>query len=160
MGRFGPKRMAVSATIEAELVSDADRDGAHRLVVGAVVANEGCVLLLKRRRDDFMGGIYELPSGRVEAGETLSQALRREVEEETGLEIKEIKGFVNSFDYESSSGALTRQFNFNVSLAMDRDVALSEHEAFCWAGLADLGELPMTESTRGTVKQYFESPGD
>ena len=84
--------MAVSATIEAELVSDANRDGAYRLVVGAVVVNEGCVLLLKRRRDDFMGGIYELPSGRVEAGESLSQALCREVAEETGLEIKEIEG--------------------------------------------------------------------
>lgn len=152
--------MEVSATIETELVSAAHRDGAFRLVVGAVIVREGRALLLKREDDDFMGGIYELPSGRVEAGETLSQALRREVEEETGLAIKEVEGFINSFDYESGSGALTRQFNFKVSLTVDRDLALSEHEGYCWAGLADLDGLPMTESTRGTVKKYFEDSGN
>lgn len=152
--------MPVSPVIETELVSAASRDGAHRLVVGAIVVREGRVLLLKRRERDFMGGIYELPSGKVEAGETLSRALRREVKEETGLEIQEIQGFVNSFDYESSSGALTRQFNFRVSLAVYRGMALTEHEAFYWAGLADLDRLPMSKSTRGTVKNFFAGSGN
>ena len=152
--------MADSTIIEAELVSGANRDGAHRLVVGAIIAKGRHVLLLKRRSDDFMGGIYELPSGRVESGETLGQALRREVSEETGLEVRKVKGLVDSFDYRSSGGQLTRQFNFKVSLVIDREVVLSEHEAFCWAGVADLTGLLMTESTRGTVKHYFESSGN
>ena len=152
--------MAVSTIIETELVSAAYRDGAHRLVVGGIIEKGGCVLLLKRRSDDFMGGIHELPSGRVETGESLAQALRREVAEETGLEVEEVKGLVTTFDYLSSSGQLTRQFNFKVSLGVDREVALSEHEAYCWAGIADLVGLLMTESTRGTVKQYFESSGN
>lgn len=156
--------MADSVILETELVSAANRDGAHRLVVGAIVAQEGRVLLLKRRSDDFMGGIYELPSGKVEAEETLVQALRREVVEETGLEVEDVKGLVDSFDYQSSRNELTRQFNFKVSLQtsseLDREVVLTEHEAFCRAGPTDLDRLPMTESTRGTVKRYFDGSGN
>ena len=156
--------MADSVILETELVSAANRDGAHRLVVGAIVAQEGRVLLLKRRSDDFMSGIYELPSGKVEGEETLVQAVRREVVEETGLEVEDVKGLVDSFDYQSSKNELTRQFNFKVSLQtsfeLDRAVGLSEHEAFCWAGPTDLDRLPMTESTRRTVKRYFNGSGN
>jgi len=73
------------------LMKGVQEDGINRYVVGAVIQRDSSVLLLKRPKDDFMGGIYELPSGRVEDGESLDIALYREVEEETGLKIREIK---------------------------------------------------------------------
>ena len=69
---------------------------------------------MRRRQDDFMGGISELPSGVVEEGETLGEALVREVEEETGLELIRRGDYVGFFDYLAGSGRATRQFNFQV----------------------------------------------
>lgn len=55
--------------------------------VGAVVLDGTGRLLLVRRGHDPHAGLGSLPGGRVEDGETLEQAVRREVFEETGLTV-------------------------------------------------------------------------
>jgi 8-oxo-dGTP diphosphatase len=55
--------------------------------VGAVVLDGDGRLLLIRRGHDPHAGLWSLPGGRVEDGETLEQAVRREVREETGLTV-------------------------------------------------------------------------
>lgn len=55
-------------------------------MVAALVRDPSGRTLLSRRRDDQpMGGLWELPGGKVEEGESPEQALRREVEEELGV---------------------------------------------------------------------------
>jgi ADP-ribose pyrophosphatase YjhB (NUDIX family) len=54
--------------------------------VGAVVIHEGLVLLVRRGHEP-MKGQWSLPGGALEVGETLLQGVRREVREETGLEV-------------------------------------------------------------------------
>jgi mutator protein MutT len=54
--------------------------------VGGVVVTEAGVVLVRRRHEP-LAGVWSLPGGRVEFGETLKQALRRELHEETGLEV-------------------------------------------------------------------------
>lgn len=55
-------------------------------IVGAFVFNDdGEVLLLQRHTDDLGGGQWGTPGGRIEAGETTTQAMARELQEETGL---------------------------------------------------------------------------
>jgi 8-oxo-dGTP diphosphatase len=56
------------------------------LAVSAAIFRAGKVLLVRRARKPVLG-VYTLPGGVVEAGETLVKALRREVREETSLEI-------------------------------------------------------------------------
>jgi mutator protein MutT len=56
--------------------------------VGAVVHDEAGRLLLIRRGHDPHAGLWSLPGGRVEDGETIEQAVRREVLEETGLTVR------------------------------------------------------------------------
>ena len=53
--------------------------------VGAIVEDDGCLLLVRRGRGPAAGS-WSVPGGRVEPGETLAEAVVREVLEETGLE--------------------------------------------------------------------------
>ena len=52
--------------------------------VGAVVVHDGALLLIERGRGAGVGS-WSVPGGRVELGETLAEATRRELLEETGL---------------------------------------------------------------------------
>lgn len=65
------------------------------LAVAAVVVSGGHLLLVERGRPPAAGK-WSVPGGRVEAGETLEEALRREVREETGVEVEpgQLLGFV------------------------------------------------------------------
>ena len=130
-------------------------DGINRYVVGAVIQRDSSVLLLKRPKDDFMGGIYELPSGRVEDGESLDIALYREVEEETGLKIREIKRYLGHFDYESKSGKKTRQFNFAVTVGESLEIKLQEHDNYAWANKDQLQQYPITDSVKQILDSFF-----
>ena len=56
------------------------------LAVGAVVVRDGRLLLVERANEPA-AGLWAVPGGRVEAGESLLEAVRREVAEETGFEV-------------------------------------------------------------------------
>lgn len=58
-----------------------------RVAVAAIVNERGEVLIARRPRHVHQGGLWEFPGGKVEAGETVEQALAREVEEELGLQV-------------------------------------------------------------------------
>lgn len=58
--------------------------------VGAVVVQRGRVLLAQRGREPSKG-IWSLPGGALELGESLTEGIVREVREETGLEVEPIE---------------------------------------------------------------------
>ncbi|MDH6704125.1 8-oxo-dGTP diphosphatase [Kitasatospora sp. MAA19] len=117
----------------AGLAADAQAAGITGLVAAAVINHDGRVLLVRRNPDDYMGGLWEIPSGTVENGETILDALYRETTEETGLIIGQVTGFVGHFDYQNSRGGTTRQFNFSVTVEKTEPVVLTEHDAHQWA---------------------------
>ena len=57
------------------------------LAVSAVIVRDGEFLAVRRARPP-MQGLFTLPGGGVEAGESIAEAVRREVREETGLTIE------------------------------------------------------------------------
>ena len=64
--------------------------------VGAVLVKDGKALIVKRAHEPRKGE-WSLPGGRVELGESLIDAVRREIREETGLEI-DVGPVVEIFD--------------------------------------------------------------
>ncbi|SFB59141.1 8-oxo-dGTP diphosphatase [Amycolatopsis marina] len=144
----------VDNSLLEQLTTQATADGVQQLVVGGVVQHDDKVLLLQRPDDDFMGGIFELPSGKVEADEKLDAALIREVKEETGLDVSAIRHYLGSFDYTSGSGKKSRQFNFAVDVASAEPVELQEHDAYAWTALTD--EPPVTDAVKAVLREYRE----
>lgn len=57
------------------------------MVAAAVFDSQGRVLLARRPLHVHQGGLWEFPGGKLEAGETPEQALRRELQEELGIDV-------------------------------------------------------------------------
>ncbi|WP_280447109.1 NUDIX hydrolase [Nocardia brasiliensis] len=145
----------IETTLLEKLTHEAQRDDVQQLVVGAVVHYDGKILLLQRPTDDFMGGIWELPSGKVDPGEAIDQALIREVKEETGLDITTVTGYLGEFDYQSGSGKKSRQFNFTVDVEHPEPVNLTEHDAYAWTSLDE--EPPVTDAVKQVLARYKDA---
>lgn len=64
------------------------------VIVGALVEDGDQVLLVEQQGPDDVASAWALPGGRAEAHELLSEALVREVFEETGLQVEKIGGLV------------------------------------------------------------------
>src|ERR1700729_2096699 len=80
------------------------------LAVSAAIFRDGKVLLVRRARPPAHG-LYTLPGGGVELGETLEQAVIREVREETALDVApvELVGFRQAIAHDTE-GRIERHF--------------------------------------------------
>ncbi|MCD6583943.1 MAG: (deoxy)nucleoside triphosphate pyrophosphohydrolase [Candidatus Omnitrophica bacterium] len=65
-------------------------------VVAGLIRRGKKVLICQRKKDDIFSLLWEFPGGKVEKGESLEEALIREIREELGVEIK-VNRLVNAF---------------------------------------------------------------
>jgi len=83
----------------------ADKKRVH-VAVGVIKNSDGEILIAKRADHQHQGGLWEFPGGKVEAGETVPQALIRELQEEVNLDCTsaEITSLMQqSYDYPDKS---------------------------------------------------------
>lgn len=73
---------------EALPVRSAKKAVPHKEIVVAAIEKDGRFLIGKRPPEGLLGGLWEFPGGKVEAGETHAQALTRECREELGVTIQ------------------------------------------------------------------------
>ena len=141
------------------LLEKGKKEGIKKNVVGAIIINEDeKILIMTRKSEDFMGGIDELPSGNMEAGENIITALAREVKEETNCDMKEILCYVDSFDYKSGSGKNTRQYNFVIKVKQTDNIILTEHDAYLWQTAEEIVDNPkITNEVKEIIKKYIEN---
>ncbi|MBT9550061.1 MAG: NUDIX domain-containing protein [Hydrogenophaga sp.] len=80
--------------------SEGERRPVTEVAVGVLIAPDGRFLLTSRPEGKAYAGYWEFPGGKLEAGETIEQALRRELQEEIGVTIGPVHLWRNSLvDY-------------------------------------------------------------
>ena len=122
----------------------ADPPTRPQLAVSAVIFRDGKVLLVRRARSPGKG-FYSLPGGRVEFGESLHQALAREVDEETSLriDIVALAGWREVLPSASGGGHYVIM-SFAARWREREPILNDEHDDFKWLEPAAFGDLKLT----------------
>ncbi|MBE0547045.1 MAG: NUDIX domain-containing protein [Rubrivivax sp.] len=114
---------------------DVEKPGPRRPVdvaVGVLIDAGGRFLLTSRPPGKVYAGYWEFPGGKVEAGESIAQALRRELHEELGITIADAQPWqVEMVDYPH---ALVR-LHFCKVFAWQGDFEMREGQAMAWQTL-------------------------
>ena len=64
------------------------------VAVGILIDDGGRVLITRREKSAHQGGLWEFPGGKVEPGETIAEALSRELQEELGVSVEAAEPFM------------------------------------------------------------------
>jgi 8-oxo-dGTP diphosphatase len=123
-----------------------------QLAVSAAIFREDRVLLVRRARSPAKG-FFSLPGGRVELGESLHAALRREVAEETALtiEIAELAGWREVLPGAAGGGHYLIM-SFAARWVAGEPVLNDELDDFIWRVPDALSDLRITEGLAGIVQ--------
>jgi 8-oxo-dGTP diphosphatase/A/G-specific adenine glycosylase len=108
-------------------------------VVAAIIRKGGKILITQRRDNVHLARLWEFPGGKVEAGESLEVALKREIQEELGLKIRVDDEFlVIDHDYPGKS---VRLHFFNCT-PLEGDAQPLDVADLRWVSPRDLNNYP------------------
>ena len=127
------------------------------LAVKAIIDDGGGQILVLRRSalSKHFAGTWELPGGKVDAGEPFDTALLREVVEETGLTIT-LGKVAGAAHYEMPAVRLAVLF-IEARLVSGQVQISDEHDEYRWVPLAKLVDLDMSEQLHEFIQGYVRS---
>jgi A/G-specific adenine glycosylase len=117
----------------------------HYTVTAAVLQRAGTVLLARRPSEGLLGGMWEFPGGKVEAGESLEDCLKREMREELGVQVRVGQAF-GVYRHAYTHFRITLHA-FRCELVEGRPRPL-QAAGLAWVAPADLGNYPMGKVDR------------
>ncbi|MEK9774901.1 MAG: NUDIX domain-containing protein [Quisquiliibacterium sp.] len=118
--------------------------GPVEVAVGVVLRSDGAVLLAQRPAGKPYAGWWEFPGGKLEAGETVRQALERELREELGLQVgKAFPWLVREFVYPHAHVRL----HFWRVTEFSGQAHGHENQAFSWARPDSVDLAPLLPAT-------------
>lgn len=108
-------------------------------VVAAIIEHEGKILACRRRPEKTAGGKWEFPGGKLEKGETHSEALVREIREELGTSI-EVTAPLRTDDTVVGESTI-RLMCLRARLLGEPPTESLDHDELRWVRRSDLPDL-------------------
>ncbi len=126
-------------------------------VVAAVIKSknekgESIILATQRGYGEFSGD-WEFPGGKIEAGETSEEALKREIMEELDTEIS-VGELIETIEYDYPTFHLSMDCFWCEIVA--GDLVLREHQAAKWLRAENIDEVKWLPADKGILKKIAE----
>ena len=142
------------------MITEAERRYPRRPLVGVgALIFAGDRILMAQRGKEPLRGWWSLPGGALETGELLADAIRREVREETGLEVEPVRVF-EIFERIMRDGVGQPEYHYVLIDYICRVMGgeLRAGDDVChveWMRLEELRKLGITEGTLGVIERAF-----
>ena len=122
-----------------------------KVVVGIILdSSKSNVLVAQRNTRDEHFGQWEFPGGKIDSGESVEGALKRELQEELGIIVTAIQSFEN-FEHQYKQRKVHLDFYLVTEFA--GQAQSKEGQKIKWQGLDDLPKLAMLEANNKVIKR-------
>lgn len=124
------------------------------VVCGIIKSPEGKILACRRGLDRHLGGLWEFPGGKIDAGETPEEALRRELQEELGIGVRVRKQLAAIVEW--TDGAVSIRLRGFSCEIIDGSPHAHEHEEIRWCEPSELPHLNWAEADIPLVRELMD----
>ncbi|MDF2153326.1 8-oxo-dGTP diphosphatase MutT [Vibrio sp. CAU 1672] len=124
-------------------------------IVAAIIFNQdqSQIFITKRPDDKHQGGLWEFPGGKVEPGESVEQAMVRELDEEVGITVTEQAHFQHlEFDYPDKS----LKFDFMVVSAFEHQPYGREGQQGKWVRIVELADYTFPQANVPILQRVMQ----
>jgi 8-oxo-dGTP diphosphatase len=140
--------------VDAHLPRTSDRS-LVQVAVGVLLRDDGAFLLTSRPEGKAYAGYWEFPGGKLEAGETVAQALTRELQEEIGITIQDCTLWkTERIDYPHAMV----QLNFCKVTQWQGELEMREGQLFAWQQLP-VEVVPVLPGTLPVLAWFAQERG-
>ena len=126
-------------------------------VVAAIIINKNRILIGKRKDEDIGGGKWEFPGGKIEIGETNSEALERELYEELGISVKIGKELMN---YEHVFKTTIYNITFMEIIDYEGEICNNAHSEIKWVKFSNLPEFDFISGDDRFIQSLIKSKSE
>ena len=123
-------------------------------MVAAIIINKNRILIGKRKDEDIGGGKWEFPGGKIEIGETNSEALERELYEELGLSVKIGKELMN---YEHMFKTTIYNISFMEIIEYEGEIRNNAHSEIKWVKFSNLLKYDFISGDDRFIQSFLKS---
>ncbi len=124
----------------------------ERHIVVALIHRAGAILISKRPDHRHLGGLWEFPGGKVEAGESPRQALARELREELAIEVRDARRWGEIRHRYPDKAVLLDIWHVE---AFEGEARGNEGQEIAWVRPGELGGYLFPEANKTIVEELI-----